>query len=164
MPALQRTLGNHAVLQQLSQRSESLSERHADHPVLQRRVAVAKNSMSADFVELTSINYTVQRSGGPVELMKDADFSTMTQDQELYIIAHGKPGQAGDIPAATMVRLLLNGDKALKNPIKAIRFTSCYGGKGVSDDTTDSFVATITSGLNSKGWNGVEVSGSAPIR
>ncbi|MBD2440138.1 DUF4157 domain-containing protein [Nostoc sp. FACHB-110] len=126
---------------------------------LQRRVVVAKKKMINDFIELTSIDYAVKRAGGPVELLKDADFSSMSKKEELYIVSHGKPGKTGDYKAEQIVYFLFSGPKALRKRIKAIYFTSCNAGAGVTDDLTDSVVAKIKSALDIKGWSGIKVSG-----
>jgi hypothetical protein len=180
LAALQRSLGNQAMQrlardgarasavlgavqttsnQQIQRLAAAARQPGADVPI-QRRVAVAKKDMKPDFVELTSINYAVQRAGGPVELLKDADFSKMTDEQELYLVAHGSPGSAGDYKAAEIVNYLFKGKRALTGPVKAIRFTSCNAGAGVTDDQTDSVVAAITQALTEKDWKGIPVSGA----
>lgn len=132
----------------------------AEEAVIQRRVVLARDNPSGDFVELTSINYAVKRAGGPVEVLKDADFSNMGVGETLYIVAHGGPGISGDYKADQIVGKLFNGSKALQNKIQGVYFTSCYAGKGETNDMTDSVVAKIKAAFDGKGWSGVTVSGA----
>ena len=115
---------------------------------LQRQVAVAKNRITQDFIELTSIDYAVKRAGGPVALFNSSDFSAMGSEDVLYIVAHGNVGQSGDIPPREMIRRLTDKKVGLKNPIKAIIFTSCYAGKGTDMAETDSVVNQLGRGLH----------------
>lgn len=133
---------------------------NAEEAVVQRRVVLARDKPGGDFVELTSINYAVKRAEGPVGLLKDADFSKMGENKTLFIVAHGGPGKSGDYTADQIVDKLFNGPKALQNKIKGVYFTSCYAGKGVTNDMTDSVVAKIKTAFNGKGWSGVTVSGA----
>jgi hypothetical protein len=136
--------------------------------VVQRRVALAKESEGTpDFVELTSIDYAVKEAGGPVELLKNSDLSKMGEKNVLFIVGHGAPGKisAGDgnwYTADNIVKMLFDRDaKGLQGPIKAIRFTSCYAGaEETAGDATTSIVAKITSKLDEKKWDGVQVSGA----
>ncbi|WP_236618869.1 DUF4157 domain-containing protein [Acaryochloris sp. CCMEE 5410] len=132
----------------------------AEEAVVQRQVVLARDKPSGDFVELTSINYAVKRAGRPVGVLKDADFSKMGEGETLYIVAHGAPGESGDYTADEIVNKLFSGSKALQNKIKGVYFTSCYAGKGETDDMTNSVVAKIKTAFDGKGWSGVTVSGA----
>jgi hypothetical protein len=163
------------VIQQTDRKIErKLSGQVSESPdegIVQRRVALAKEEEgSPDFVELTSIDYAVGEAKGPVELLKNSNFSRMDKNDVLFIVGHGAPGAIhagvtktrGDIwyDADEIVRKLFGTPKGLQRPIKAIRFTSCYAGAGVTDDLTDSVVAKVHSQLSAKKWGGVEVSGA----
>jgi hypothetical protein len=94
----------------------------------------------------------------------------MDKDDVLFIVGHGAIGaiHAGKTNTGAHIwytadqikRWLFDGRKGLQRPIKAIRFTSCYAGKGKTDDLKDSVVATIHTELNKRKWSGVEVSGA----
>lgn len=114
---------------------------------IQRQVAIAKNKMTNDFIELTSIDYAVKRAGGPIALFKDSDFSAMGGGDILYIVAHGRVGQSGDVSPGAMIKRLTDKDVGLKNPIKAIIFTSCSSGKGTDETDNDSVINLIKAGL-----------------
>lgn len=131
------------------------------HPVIQRRVALAKESPSENFVELTSINYAIKRAGGPVKLLKDSDFSSMQSDEILFIVAHGSVGSSGDYSANQIADFLTDEHKGLQNSIKGIIFTSCYAGKGeVMYDESDSVVGILSNRLTDAGFGGVTVIGA----
>ena len=155
--------GKKVQRQLAAQPDDALAQQVSDTPeaVIQRMVALAKaKATKADAIELTSINYAVQRAGGPVGLLKDSDFSTLTEEDTIFIVGHGDPGESGDYTADAIVNFLFKGSKALTGKVAAIRFTSCYAGAGVTDDLTDSVVAKIKAALDDKNWEGVEVSGA----
>ena len=139
-----------------------------DSRVVQRRVALAKEQEgTADFVELTSIDYAIHQAGGPVELLKNSDFSQMNANKKtdniIFIVGHGARGESGDYTADQIVNKLFTGSNRLQNPIQKIGFTSCYAGAGVkgdNEDTTTSVVAKIKLELKNKGWSNVEVTGA----
>ncbi|WP_303315622.1 hypothetical protein Q4Q34_14645 [Flavivirga abyssicola] len=121
--------------------------------VIQRRVALAKNAMTKNFVELTSIDYGINIAGGPVELLKDSNFSKMTEDESLAIVAHGGIGSSGEYSGDEIASFLTNDVKGLKKDIKSIRFTSCYAGKGTEHDDSDSVISVLKEKLATGGLN-----------
>lgn len=128
---------------------------------IQRMVAISKAVSTENFVELTSINYGVKRAGGPVVYMAQADFSSLGEEDRLYIVAHGAPGSSGDYTGEEIANYLTHPGKGLKASIAEIKFTSCYAGKGeVLGDEIDSVVAVITHKLSSAGLGGIQVSGA----
>lgn len=126
---------------------------------LRRQVALAKKDMTGDFVELTSIDYALKRAGGPVALFKDSDFSGMGLGESLYIVAHGKVGQAGDVPTPVMIARLTHPTFGLKNSIQAIVFTSCHAGKGIGDLDIGSVINDLKAGLHAR-FPGIRIVGS----
>lgn len=132
------------------------------HPAvpIQRQVALTRQKAKGDFVELTSINYAVTEAGGPVGTLAESDFSKLGKGGTLFLVGHGAPGKSGDYTAAQICNILFNGPKALTEPPQSIKFTSCYAGKGETDDQTDSVVAAITKALSDKKWDGVQVTGA----
>ena len=127
---------------------------------IQRQVALTRAKPQGDFVELTSINYAVTEAGGPVGTLADSDFSKLGKGGTLFLVGHGAPGESGDYTSAEIVEALFNGPKALTEAPKAIKFTSCSAGKGVTDDQKDSVVAAISKALGDKKWEGVQVTGA----
>jgi len=125
----------------------------------QRMVVLNKPAMTGNFVELTSIDYGLRRAGGPVTLFKDANFSTLGEDDLLYFVAHGSIGKSGEIPTDALIARLLHKNLGLQKAIKGIVFTSCYAGKGNEIDDSDSVVNSVRIALHDK-FPGIPVTGA----
>lgn len=130
--------------------------------MVQRMVAVAKDQIGENWVELTSIQYGLSRAGGPVVALPHGDFSNLTENDILYITAHGQPGQAGEFTGDEIANFLLDKDTGLMTSIKAIIFTSCNAGVGVTDKKShsDSVVRTLQNRLGAAGMYDIDISGA----
>ncbi len=145
---LQAMADNHSSQQQHIQKKENNKT-----SIIQRRVALAKNAMTQNFVELTSIDYGLNIAGGPVELLKDSNFSGMTEEESLAIVAHGSMGSSGEYSADQIASFLTDDTTGLKKNIKNIKFTSCYAGKGKQQDNSDSVISVLKKKLSDKELN-----------
>ncbi|MTV49019.1 DUF4157 domain-containing protein [Heliobacillus mobilis] len=130
-----------------------------DNRIMQRMVAIAKKSISGDFIESNSIQYALERAGGPIGLLTDLKYNELLDGATLYIVAHGSKESSGEYTGEEIANILIkNGLKNQKN-IEII-FTSCHAGEGKSNPKTDSVVAIIAQKLKESGITEITISGA----
>lgn len=116
---------------------------------IQRQVCLLKPTFTDDFVENVSIDYALKRAGGPVQAFPASDFSAIPAGGNLYFVAHGAVGRAGDYSTTEIAKSLMDVITGLRHRDINITFTCCYAGKDNTTGVNTSVIDDLKRKLNS---------------
>ncbi len=137
----------------------------ASNNVYQRMVAVAHDDANTvtEFILLSHINYAQAKAGGATGEVKNIDFSTIDENETLFIVNHGRPGFVGKMSGSEVLKHLIHPKTGLPKSYRGTIFlSSCFsaetevpGKPGMT--VPQSLQHEILSGLYGKGYKGIDI-------